>query len=755
MKNRNRIIAMLLSSVLVLTSAVPIWANEVAETTVEAQAEAVADENDPLVGIGQATEDASLIDVDAEGASQDEIIIGQADGEEALQQDGDSIWLDAGQVLEEMLGDAETAERITKDFDALTEADALEDPEGIVSDEDLLYEDVVGDGLEEGDYTIEINQTDGGTISTPVSAANEGTRIAFDVKPDAGKLLSGIKIQAVSGGTLRAGYSNGKYQITMPADSVTVTPQWIDEDAVMLVVGDDVTAAVVSEEDGRALLFDSFNGNDSDDSNIIGVLDRGWAKRLGVYGIDAKTDITSIGFISDSGALRFPEDSNGLFSGLENVREIDLGKADTTGVRDMSFMFSDDKNLASLDLSGFETEDVTNMSGMFFNCRSLSELSLLGMNTANVTDMSGMFCYCESLTELDLSGFDTKNVTNMGWMFDYCLGLENLDLSAFNTENVTVTSCMFYMCPSLEEIDLKNFNTANVTVMRAMFYQCENLQKVDLTSFDTANVTDISWIFYGCKSLPELDLSSFDTTNVATNGEELSGCVALETLWTPKENAYEMDLPYAMYHGIDEYTATPVLSESIKLTKESAPLPVIIVQPENVVAAVGSAIRISTVAEGDGLTYLWETRKGQADWKESGLAGSKTPMISFKLAARHNKRQYRCTVTDAYGRDVYTDIVTLTVVDGPAITSHPKDVTADVGKIVSFSIKATGEGLTYQWQYLNPGKTKWVNSTRSGNKTSKISLMATESRNGRKYRCVVTDEAGNVAISYPAALTVN
>ncbi|MGN0972982.1 MAG: hypothetical protein ACI4OY_13570, partial [Aristaeellaceae bacterium] len=62
---------------------------------------------------------------------------------------------------------------------------------------------------------------------------------------------------------------------------------------------------------------------------------------------------------------------------------------------------------------------------------------------------------------------------------------------------------------------------------------------------------------------------------------------------------------------------------------------------------------------------------------------------------------YRCQVTSSYGTVVVSDPATLTVVAAPAITSQPQNVTTEAGMEATFTVAATGTGLTYQWQQKN------------------------------------------------------
>lgn len=87
-----------------------------------------------------------------------------------------------------------------------------------------------------------------------------------------------------------------------------------------------------------------------------------------------------------------------------------------------------------------------------------------------------------------------------------------------------------------------------------------------------------------------------------------------------------------------------------------------------------------------------------------------------------------------------------------AITSHPSDYSGPLGSQATFSVVARGAGLTYMWQSAT--SSTWSDTTFAGSKTPTVKMNVTSARNGRKYRCVVTDAAGNQAISNPATLTV-
>ena len=93
----------------------------------------------------------------------------------------------------------------------------------------------------------------------------------------------------------------------------------------------------------------------------------------------------------------------------------------------------------------------------------------------------------------------------------------------------------------------------------------------------------------------------------------------------------------------------------------------------------------------------------------------------------------------------------VTVGDPPVITTHPSNKTAAAGATATFTVAASGTGLTYQWQYKTSGSSTWKD--KSGATKSSYTVTAKESYNGIQYRCKVSNGAGSVT-SNPATLTV-
>ena len=91
-------------------------------------------------------------------------------------------------------------------------------------------------------------------------------------------------------------------------------------------------------------------------------------------------------------------------------------------------------------------------------------------------------------------------------------------------------------------------------------------------------------------------------------------------------------------------------------------------------------------------------------------------------------------------------------VTAPSITTQPGKATVKVGETATFTIAASGDNLTYQWQINRNDGNGWVNIA-GANEASYTTSTVNISCNGFKYQCVVSNSAGTVT-SNTAVLTV-
>ena len=206
------------------------------------------------------------------------------------------------------------------------------------------------------------------------------------------------------------------------------------------------------------------------------------------------------------------------------------------------------------------------------------------------------------------------------------------------------------------------------------------------------------------------------------------------------------------YHCVVSDRNGAMVTSNAATLKVTPAILTITAQPQSQTNGNGNIVKFSVTATGDGLNYCWQYKTQYGSWRNSTDTGNTTATLSVSAVSDNNKRSYRCIVTDEYGKSVTSDAATLTIAT-LKISSNPSAKTATNGSTVTFSVTASGDGLGYQWQYLTPNGT-WTKSPASGCTTATLTIPATNDRNGYQYRCVVTDQYGNVATSTAAKLTV-
>ncbi len=183
-------------------------------------------------------------------------------------------------------------------------------------------------------------------------------------------------------------------------------------------------------------------------------------------------------------------------------------------------------------------------------------------------------------------------------------------------------------------------------------------------------------------------------------------------------------------NSVQTDTVTMTMGNTVKLVE----------QPKNAVAPNGETIKIAVDAKGDGLTYKWYFKnKGASKFSYTSSFNSNT--YTAVMNDTRDGRQVYCVITDQYGNSVTTDTVTMIMGNTVKIVEQPKNVVAPNGEMISFTVYATGDGLTYKWYFKNKGASEF-SYTKSFNDYFYIALM-NDTRADRQVYCVITDQYGN------------
>ncbi len=211
------------------------------------------------------------------------------------------------------------------------------------------------------------------------------------------------------------------------------------------------------------------------------------------------------------------------------------------------------------------------------------------------------------------------------------------------------------------------------------------------------------------------------------------------------------------YRAVVSGTCSPAAtSTSATLTEQKDPI--VTVAPANAVICEGNNTTFSVTATGTGLTYQWQESTGGpfANLSNGGVYSGVTSstLILTGVTATMTGNQYQVVVTGTCSPTT-SAAGTLTVNTLPLVTSNPADVAVCEGTGTSFSVTATGTGITYQWQESTGGP--FVNLSNGGVysnvTTPTMSISDVVGLGGNRYRAVVSGTCSPAATSTSATLT--
>lgn len=237
-------------------------------------------------------------------------------------------------------------------------------------------------------------------------------------------------------------------------------------------------------------------------------------------------------------------------------------------------------------------------------------------------------------------------------------------------------------------------------------------------------------------------------------GSQSSILASVTSYWYISSYSIQPDTAIPTPVPTAEPTAAPTNGPVVEPTMAPETPPVqplkVELQPVSQVGKIGNKVTFTAGASGEGeLTYQWQYSRDGVTWQRSSAAGTTATCL---VNGTTLGTWYRCMITDAFGQRVYTSPVQILSEQGPVITRQPEDAVGPTGSKGVISVKAEGEGLTYQWQLSNNNGKKWSNSKVT---TDSVSFTINAKRNGRLYRCIVTNAAGVQTISESASIVAS
>jgi hypothetical protein len=187
--------------------------------------------------------------------------------------------------------------------------------------------------------------------------------------------------------------------------------------------------------------------------------------------------------------------------------------------------------------------------------------------------------------------------------------------------------------------------------------------------------------------------------------------------------------------------------------------PVITSQPVSTAIASGNSAVFSVAASGGGLSYQWFAgTSGNTSNPVSGAIG-----LSFTTPALTASASYWVRVTNSAG-SVDSATATATVMNPPAIVTHPSSGSIASGSSTILSVSASGSSLGYQWYAGSSGTTTNPIAGATGSTFTTPNLTTSASYWVRVFNTVGSTNSNTatatvvqppVITTQPASVTVN
>ena len=412
--------------------------------------------------------------------------------------------------------------------------------------------------------------------------------------------------------------------------------------------------------------------------------------------------------------------------------------------------------IKALDVSGMNISDLTGI-------RYLSDLGILycSNNNLKTLDLSGnanlfhVRCDSNQLTSIDIS--NNRNL--------YTLFIQDNNLTSINLDNCPYLKHAYEYGPqTMKRNGHKYYGLfdSSSTLAYDMSYGIEmdnGTTVVNATPFNQG--AEGMWISKHPEDI-KAKIGDIARFGIETEGENLTYQWQYQNpdsdLWIDIRSGKTDTLTFDVSAKDDGCKFRCIVSDGENvLESDYATLTVekgvtITTQPESYIGLDGSTAKFNIDAEGEGLTYQWQLKKGKS-WADLSSGGATTDTLSIKVDATKNGKVYRCVVTDKNGNEAISNEVSITVKEPSIkITKQPWNFYGPEGTTAKFNVEAEGEGLTYQWQ-LKKGKT-WANLTSGGATTSTMTIKIDASKNGKTYRCLITDVNGEELATREVGITV-
>ena len=369
------------------------------------------------------------------------------------------------------------------------------------------------------------------------------------------------------------------------------------------------------------------------------------------------------------------------FYGCENLTSVTFGNNVKT-IGNFAFAYSTAVTSVAIPNS------VTTLGEQAFaGCDGLTTVSI-GNGVSAISQ--GAFISCDSLAVIKL-GSGVKSIDEDA--FENCISLKTVSIP---DSVITIGKDAFSWCSGMTSVVIGQGVT---TIGEYAFYDCENLTTVTLGR-SISTIEDCA--FLACYKIK--------TVNYFGN----------KASW-------------------DKINIVGYCNDSIKeATRKYVAVATIVTQPKNAAAPNGKTAKITVKASGSGLTYTWYHKNAKAaKYSKSSVTGA---TYAVKVTSAVHGRYVFCVVKDRNGVTVTSNVVRVYMGNPATIKTQPKNVAVANKKTAKVTVKATGDGLKYQWYYAAKGSSSFKKL--SGATKATYSVKMSSKVNGRKVYCMITDKYG-------------
>lgn len=232
-------------------------------------------------------------------------------------------------------------------------------------------------------------------------------------------------------------------------------------------------------------------------------------------------------------------------------------------------------------------------------------------------------------------------------------------------------------------------------------------------------------------------------TNIAGQSSDKLNLVAVTA--SMSSNQYRAVAASCNPAGVNSAVATLTVNAPIAITSG----------PASVAACENGYAVFTVVASGASPTYQWQI-SADAGASFADISGATSATLTLNgLSTSLSGNQYRITISGTCtSQSLISSTAILTVNTALTISSQPRPSTLCAGLSTSFSVAASGSGLSYQWQVSTNGGVVWVNISGQTNSTLNVNTVTT-TMNGYLYRVVLNGPCSIDLNSAAAMLTVN